>query len=162
VADAFTDSETRTTVFALIDLLVNTLTLMLQIFATGRLLRRFGLAVMLVILPLVMIGGFLFLGTFPALTVVVVFQVLRRALNYAINRPARESLFTVVTREEKYKAKNVIDTVVYRGGDAVSAWIFAGLTMAGLSVPLILFLGVPIALTWSVNGFVLGRKCDKM
>jgi len=162
VADTFTDSESRTAIFALMDFLVNALTLTLQIFATGRLLRWFGVAVMLTVLPLLMAAGFACLGTFPVLTGVIVFQVLRRALNYAVNRPARESLFTVLSREEKYKAKNVIDTVIYRGGDASSAWLFAGLGAVGLSLPVILFLAIPIALAWGINGFLLGRKCDKM
>jgi len=161
VADAFADSESRTAVFAMIDFLVNSLTLAIQIFATGHLLRRFGLAIMLIVLPFLMAVGFACLGMFPVLGGIIVFQVLRRAMNYAVNRPARESLFTVLSREEKYKAKNVIDTVVYRGGDAVSAWLFAGLGAAGLSLSAILFIGIPIALTWAVNGFLLGRKCDK-
>jgi len=91
-----------------------------------------------------------------------VFQVIRRAGEYAIARPAREILFTVLNREEKYKSKNFIDTVVFRGGDAASGWLFEGLRVLGLGFAGIAFVGVPIALLWAGTGWMLGRSQDEM
>src|SRR6185295_12023137 len=114
----------RTALFAKIDFAVNALTLVCQLFVVARVMGRFGVGTTLVILPVVSAVGFFLIGLMPTLAVLVVFQVIRRAGEYAIARPAREVLFTVLTREEKYKAKNVIDTVVFRGGDAISSWLF--------------------------------------
>lgn len=158
VAEAFTESASRTTLFATIDLSVNTLTVLGQVFLTGRIVTRFGLPVTLAFVPAVVALGFMTLGLFPVLAVLVVFQVLRRAGNYAIARPAREMLFTVVGREEKYKSKNFIDTVVYRGGDAVSGWLFAGLAGMGLGLSGIAFIAVPVAATWLITGLAVGKK----
>ena len=141
---------------------VNALTIGGQLFLTSRLVARLGLPTTLTLLPAVMAVGFFALGMLPLLWVLVGFQVLRRAGNYAIARPAREMLFTVVPREEKYKAKNVIDTLVYRGGDAVSAWAYTGLTALGLGLSAIAFLAVPLALCWLVVGFGLGRKQETL
>lgn len=102
--------------------------------------------------------GLFVLGLFPVLAVLVIFQVLRRAGNFAIARPAREMLFTVIGREEKYKSKNFIDTVVYRGGDTASAWAFAGLASLGLGLSAIAFLAIPIAAGWLVTAVLVGRK----
>ena len=113
VASAFAESTQRTALFASIDLAVNALTILGQVFVTGRMVARFGLPVTLALMPAVVGLGFVTLGLFPVLAVLVAFQVLRRAGNYAIARPAREMLFTVIGREEKYKSKNFIDTVVY-------------------------------------------------
>jgi ATP:ADP antiporter, AAA family len=99
---------------------------------------------------------------FPTLAVLVAFQVIRRAGEYAIARPAREILFTVLNRQEKYKSKNVIDTVVLRGGDAASGWLFEGLRMLGLGFAGIAFVGVPVALLWAGTGWMLGRTQDEM
>jgi AAA family ATP:ADP antiporter len=106
--------------------------------------------------------GFFLIGLAPTLTVLVAFQVLRRAGEYAIARPAREILFTVLNREEKYKSKNFIDTVVFRGGDAVSGWLFEGLRILGLGFSAIAFVGVPIALLWAGTGWMLGRTQEDM
>ena len=125
---------------------MNVLTFACQLFVVGRLVGRFGVGATLVILPVVSAVGFFFIGLTPTLAVLVVFQVLRRAGEYAIARPAREILFTVLNREEKYKSKNFIDTVVFRGGDAVSSWLFEGLRMLGLGFSGIAFVSVPIAL----------------
>ena len=162
VKAAFDDSGKRMALFAAIDLGVNILTIGGQVFLTAHLVARLGLATTLALLPTVMAIGFLVLGVFPLLAILVGFQVLRRAGNYAIARPAREMLFTVVTREEKYKAKNVIDTVVYRGGDAVSAWVFAGLSALGLSLSAIAFIAIPIALAWLATGVGLGRRQETL
>jgi AAA family ATP:ADP antiporter len=89
--------------------------------------------------------------------VLVVFQVVRRAGNYAITKPAREMLFSVVSSEDKYKAKNFIDTVVYRGGDAASGWLFTGLSALGLGLSALAFAAVPLATLWALFGIMLGR-----
>lgn len=144
VAGAYSDPAQRTALFAAIDLGVNVLTISVQVFVTGRLLTRFGLGPTLATVPVVSAVGFVALGVAPILPVLVAFQIARRAGEYALTRPAREVLFTVVGREVKYKAKNFIDTVVFRGGDALSAWIFAGIKGLGLSLAGMAWLAVPI------------------
>ncbi len=158
VRDAFDDPATRTAVFAAMDLAVNTLTLFAQVFATGRLVNRLGLGRTLALVPLLLSAGFLLLGLFPLLPVLVTVQVLRRAGNYAVMRPAREMLYVVLTREEKYKAKNFIDTVVYRGGDALSSWLYAGLRSLGLGLSGIAWLAVPACLVWAWIALRLGHR----
>jgi AAA family ATP:ADP antiporter len=162
IADRFADSDQRTSVFAAIDLAVNGLTILLQILVTGRLVKAVGLAATLALVPLMLAVGFVALGLAPVLAVLVAVQVVRRAGNYAIMRPAREMLFVVVGREEKYKAKNFIDTVVYRGGDAVSAWCYAGLQALGFGLAQIAWLAVPLALLWGRLGHGLGRRQTHM
>lgn len=162
IRDAFVDSEQRTAVFALIDLAVNALTLALQVFLTSRLIKWFGLAAVLAIIPILLAIGFTLLGIAPVLTVLLAVQVIRRAGNYAVMRPAREMLYVVLSREEKYKAKNVIDTVVYRAGDAVSAWVYAGMRSLGLGLSGIAFIAVPLALFWAWIAFGLGRQQTKI
>jgi AAA family ATP:ADP antiporter len=162
VATTISDSGERTALFATIDLVVNSLTLIVQMFVIGRLIGKFGVTVALVLLPAVAIVGFFTLGLFPTLVVLIIFGIVRRAGEYAISKPAREVLFTVLTREEKYKAKNVIDTVVYRGGDAVSSWLFEGLRILGVSFSGISFVAVPIALLWASTGYLLGRRQEQL
>jgi len=116
VSAAFDSPAERTRVFALINLIVGLLTLGVQWFVTGRFMARFGVGLSAAFLPLAVAAGFLALAVSPVLAVLVAFQSIRRASNFAISKPAREVLFTVVVREEKYKSKNFIDTVVYRGG----------------------------------------------
>ncbi|MEQ1882135.1 MAG: hypothetical protein ABL878_14320, partial [Burkholderiales bacterium] len=108
------------------------------------------------------IAGFIVIGIWPTLAVLFVFQVLRRAGEYAIAKPAREVLFTVLTREEKYKSKNFIDTVVFRGGDAISGWMFEGLRIVGMGFAGIAFAGVPLALLWAGTGWMLGRSQEEL
>jgi AAA family ATP:ADP antiporter len=158
IRDSFSGSEQRTAVFASIDLAVNTLTILIQVFLTGRLVKWLGLSATLALIPLLLGIGFLVLGFAPVLAVLVVVQVVRRAGNYAIMRPAREMLYVVLGREEKYKAKNFIDTVVYRGGDAVSAWLYAGLRAVGLGLSEIALLAVPLAALWGGVAYTLGRR----
>ncbi|MES9992617.1 MAG: MFS transporter [Candidatus Thiodiazotropha sp.] len=158
VKEAFSDSETRTTVFAAIDLAVNLLTLLLQILLTSRLVKGAGLAVTLALIPLLLMLGFMLLGLYATLPILIAVQVIRRAGNYAIMRPAREMLYVVLSREEKYKAKNFIDTLVYRGGDAVSSWLYTGLKALGLSLSSIAMIAVPIALAWAWIAFHLGKR----
>ncbi len=158
VEDSFNDPATRTSFFASIDLAVNVLTILCQIFITVKLANRMGISFTLMLIPLLVTIGFISLGIFPLLIVLALFQVVRRAGNYAITRPAREMLFTVIPREDKYKAKNFIDTVVYRGGDAVSGWGFAGLTAVGFSISQISFIALPIAAVWVATSYFLGKK----
>ncbi|MFT5727030.1 MAG: AAA family ATP:ADP antiporter [Desulforhopalus sp.] len=162
IRDAFVDSAQRTAVFASIDFAVNASTLVLQIFLTGRLIKWFGLAVVLAIVPALLAIGFTFLGIAPVLSILLLVQIIRRAGNYAVMKPAREMLFVVLSREEKYKAKNVIDTVVYRAGDAVSAWVYAGMRSLGLNISAIALVAVPLALFWAFVAFGLGRKQAKI
>ena len=162
IRDAFADSAQRTAVFASIDLAVNALTLITQVFLTSRLIKWFGLATVLAIIPVLLTIGFALLSIAPGLVVLLVVQVIRRAGNYAIMRPAREMLYVVLSREEKYKAKNFIDTFVYRTGDAVSAWVYAGMRSIGLSLSGIAWVAVPLALIWAWIAFGLGRKQAKM
>ncbi len=161
IADAFESSAQRTAVFARVDLAVNMLTVSVQIFFTGRLMNRFGVQPALVFLPLLCVVGFSLLGVMPGLAVLLGFQILRRAGNYALTRPAREVLFTVVPREEKYKAKSFIDTVIYRAGDAVSAWVFAGLKAGGLSLAGTALVALPLCLIWWLLGAWLGRDINR-
>lgn len=156
------DPTRRTALFAAMDLATNSISLLAQLFLAGRFLARFGLVPALMILPAFVALGFLLLGAYPILGVLVTFQVLRRAGNFAFTRPAREVLFTVVSREDKYKAKNVIDTVIYRGGDALSAWTFAALNAAGLGIAAIALLGAPIAVLWMALGAYLGRWQERL
>ena len=157
VQGAFSSSAARTQVFSAMDLATNVITLALQFFATARLVAWLGLPVALAMIPVAVAAGFGALGFAPTLAVLVAFQVVRRAGNYAITKPAREMLFGVVSREDKYKAKNFIDTVVYRFGDAASGWLYTGLAAAGLGLAALAFAAVPLAVIWALFGIVLGR-----
>jgi AAA family ATP:ADP antiporter len=155
---SFTDRGARTAFFARVDLWVNVLTLVAQLFLTGRVLRLIGVALTLALLPLLSIFGFGTLALAPTIAVLVAYQVIRRAGNFAFARPTREVLFTVVPREDKYKAKSFIDTVIYRLGDQVGAWSYAGLGLLGFGMTGVALVAVPISLAWLVNGLWLGRK----
>ena len=157
-ASAYPDRSARTAFFAQIDLLVNILTVLVQAFLTGRLLKWFGVGVTLAILPALSVVGFTTMGVVPTIAVLVVFLTLRRAGNFAIARPARETLFTVVSREDKYKAKNFIDTVVYRAGDQIGAWTSKALTSSGLALTGVSWVALPIAAVWLFASLWLGRK----
>jgi ATP:ADP antiporter, AAA family len=152
----------RTAFFARVDLLVNALTLGAQCFLTGRVMKRAGVALTLTFVPALTAVGFLILGLMPILSIVVGFTVLRRAGNFSFARPTREVLFTVVSREDKYKAKNFIDTVIYRLGDQVGSWSSALITWAGLGAGAIAWAGVPLALAWVGNAWWLGRRQESM
>lgn len=162
VADALPDTASRTRFFAGVDLGVSCLTLALQLLVSGRLMRRFGLVPCLALLPLVSAAALGALALAPTLAVLAGAQLLRRALDYAIARPAREVLFTVVRREEKYKAKNAIETLVYRGGDAVSGWLSSMLAALGVGVGGVALLAVPVAAGWGVLCVWLGRRQEQL
>jgi AAA family ATP:ADP antiporter len=161
VAAASDDSGVRTRIFASIDLAIGTLTIIVQFFATGRLITRFGVGPAAAVLPLVFALGFLALAFTPMLLVVIAFQAIQRTANFALSNPAREVLFTVLEREEKYKAKNVIDIVVFRGADAVSGWLFALLRGAGMELSTISLATVPLAGAWLVLALALGRAQER-
>ena len=154
----FSDPAERTSVFARIDLAVNVLTLFTQLFLTGRIMRWLGVGVTLALLPLLSMAGFLALGAAPVFAVFVVFQVLRRAGNFAVAVPTREVLYTVLPRRDKYKAKNFNDTFVYRAGDQVGAWSFAGLGALGLGTAALAWSMVPVAGVWLAVALWLGRR----
>ncbi len=162
VRGSFEDPAARTAVFAAMDFSVNAITLLVQVFLTGRIITKIGMGWTLALIPLLLMVGFLALGIAPVLGVIVAVQVLRRAGNYAVMRPAREMLYVVLSREEKYKAKNFIDTVVYRGGDAFSAWVYAGLQSAGLAASRIALAAVPLAGIWALVSFKLGKRQERM
>ncbi|MBI2986784.1 MAG: MFS transporter [Deltaproteobacteria bacterium] len=159
---SFADRAARTAFFAEVDLLVNVLTLATQLFLTERILRLLGMALTLTVLPALSVLGFVTLGLAPTVAIIVTFQVLRRSGNFAVARPTREVLFTVIPREDKYKAKSFIDTVIYRSGDQIGAWSYALLSFLGLGMTGIAFVAVPISAAWLLNGLWLGRKQEAM
>ena len=162
VAASYSDPGERTTLFAQVDLAVNVLTLLGQLFVVAKFVERLGVGVALALLPAFGIAGFVAIGLAPVLAVLIVFQVLRRAGDYAIARPAREMLFTVLGREQKYKSKNFIDTVVFRGGDAASGWTYAALKSLGLGLAGLALIAIPGAVLWLALGLWLGRRYRRL
>ncbi|WP_375454238.1 NTP/NDP exchange transporter [uncultured Methylobacterium sp.] len=158
---SFPDRAAQTAFFASVDLAVNVLTLGVQVFLTGRIVARLGVGLTLAILPALSILGFAALAAFPTIAAIVGFQVLRRAGNFAISRPIREVLFTVVAREDRYKAKSFIDTVVYRLGDQLGAWSFTGLAALGLGSAAVSLVAVPLSAAWLASSLWLGRAQEK-
>lgn len=161
VAAASDDPAVRTRIFALIDLSIGILTIAVQCLATGRLITRFGVGAAAAFLPCVFGLGFLALAFSPALVVVIIFQAIQRTANFAISNPAREVLFTVVERAEKYKAKNVIDIVVFRGADAINGWLFAALRTIGLELGAISLATLPLTVVWAALAIALGRAQER-
>ena len=151
VRDAVPDAAERTRLFAGVDLAVNALTLLVQLFAFARLSTALGPAWMLALMPMLSLAGFLWLGAAPVLGVLIAFGVVRRIGEFSISKPARDALFTVVPREERYKAKNFIDTVIYRGGDTLSGWLLGG-------VPGLAFVAAAISAAWIALAFFLGGR----
>jgi AAA family ATP:ADP antiporter len=158
VRDNFHDRGAQTAFFAQIDLVVNVITLVVQLFFTGRIVGIFGVGLTLAILPALTLLGFGALAALPAVSTLVVFQVLRRSSDYAVARPTREVLYTVLPREDRYKAKSFIDTVVYRGGDQVGAWAYALIAMTGFGSTLMAAIAIGLAAIWLINGLWLGRR----
>ena len=156
------NQDLRTQIWAGMDLAVNVLAVVTAMFATSRLATRFGLSVTLPLVPIIIILGLLIVAVSPILWVVVGLQIVRRAGEYSITKPAREMLFTIVDRESRFKAKSVIDVVVYRAGDIFWAWAFTGLTQVlGMSLAAIALVGAGIASMWSLLAVYLGRYFDK-
>jgi len=158
VPRAVASSAERTALFAALDLAVNLITLALQLLVFQRFMAKLGLVATLVLVPLASLAGFGVLGLYSTLAVLIVFGVLRRAGEFALGKPARETLFNVLGREEKYKAKNFMDTVVYRGGDAASGWLATGLRALGAGMAGVAFLAMPLAALWALTGLWLARR----
>jgi len=156
------DTDLRTTVFAQIDLITQVSTLLLQLVVTGHIMKRFGVSVALMLLPLTAALGFVGLAAAGSFAVLILFQATFSAMQRAVARPARETLFTVVSREDKYKSKAVTDTFVYRGGDVIGAWTEAGLRSLGLALIGLASVAVPLAAAWALLGLWLGRSQASM
>jgi ATP:ADP antiporter, AAA family len=162
VSHVFSDRAAQTQFFATVDLGVNALTLVIQLFLTGRILKWFGVGTTLSMLPAASIIGFGAVALLPSLTSVVAFQLIRRAGNFAIARPTREILFTVLPREDRYKAKSFIDTAVYRLGDQIGAWSFALLSFLKLEATEISIVAAATSVVWLANSWWLGRRQDAL
>ena len=161
VRAASDDPAVRTRIFASMDLIANLMTLALQFLVTGQIIKRLGAGPAAALLPLLFALGFGALLLAPGLITIVAFQALQRSVNFAFSNPAREILFTSIGREEKYKAKNLIDTVVFRGGDVVWSWIFSGLVGLMGSALMVAGLAIPIMGGWAGLALWLGRVQEK-
>lgn len=162
IGAAFTDRAARTSLFAKLDLAVNGITLFTQGLITAHIIRRIGLGWSLALVPLIAVAGFLSLGLFPTVAILIAVQVLYRSMRYALAKPTREVLFTVVGREERYKSKAFIDAAIYRGGDLTSGWVYAGLAAVGLTVGGIALVAAPVAGIWAITALQLGRKQERL
>jgi ATP:ADP antiporter, AAA family len=160
VQATFANTQDRTKVFAALDWIVQGLTIVCQLFLTGRIASRLGLSVLLAIVPVIMIFGFLSLAALGTFAVLAVVFVLRRVGEYAFVRPGREILFSRVDNETKYKAKNVIDVPVYRASDAITAQVSTALESGALGTSAVAFIGAVVAVVWAVNGWWLGKRSD--
>jgi ATP:ADP antiporter, AAA family len=161
VGSAITDRAERTALFATIDLWANVLTILIQVYVAERAMRFLGVGATLAILPVVTCLAFVALGIHPTLTAIVIVQVGYRAFRYGFAKPSREVLFTVVSREEKYKSKAFLDAAVYRGGDLVSGWIYAGMAALGMTVGAIAVAAAPVAAVWGLVAIRLGRRQEE-
>ncbi|WP_373563470.1 NTP/NDP exchange transporter [Pigmentiphaga litoralis] len=161
VAEQFPDRVRQAEIFSTIDAVVQALTILIQLGVTGRLAQRFGLRMLLAAIPLAIALGFVALAVMPIFSVLVIVMIVRRVGEYALIRPGREMLFTVVDAETKYKAKNVIDTAVYRAGDAVSGWAKAGIDALGAGAGPAALVGAALALVWAGFGIGLGKAYGK-
>lgn len=152
------NSQGRTQLFAMRDLATNAITLVVQLFFTGRILKWLGTGLGLALLPMISLIGFALLAVSPVLAVVIVFDTLRRAGNFALQRPARESLYTVVSRTDKYKAKNFNDTFVYRAGDQLGAWSYTAMAWMGLGLSGLAMTMLPVSALWCLLALWLGKQ----
>lgn len=158
----FEDRGERTVFYARVDLVVNILTILFQTYLTARIIKWLGVGLTLAIVPAVATMGFVTLGVYPTLSVLVVVQVLYRAGRYGLTKPAREILWTVLGREAKYKSKPFLDAAVYRGGDLLSGWIYTGLAAVGFSIGAIALTAAPVAGLWMILGLKLGLKRERL
>lgn len=160
VAEQFPDRDSQVRVFGIIDFVVQAGALVSQLFITGRIAQKLGVRVLLAVVPVLMCAGFVGLALAPGFALLATLMVVRRIGEYAFVRPGREMLFAPLDAESKYKAKNFIDTVVYRGGDAVSAWAKSLLDMLGQGAGLVALIGAGCALVWAYLGWHLGLRVD--
>lgn len=158
VEQTFDDPTARTRLFSSIDFAVNVIALIFQLFLTSRLIQSFGYRFTLMLVPLGITIGFGLIATMPVLAIMVAIDVFRRSGDYAIMKPAREMLFTVLSREEKYKAKNFIDTAILRGGNAVSALAYYGVRTSGVTAGGIAGISVILGISWCAIAFWLGGQ----
>ncbi len=158
VAAVAEETDARTALFANIDMWTQIATLVTQLFVAGRLMKRIGVSLTLALLPVTVLLGFIGLALVGTITALILFEATFRAVQRGIMRPARETLFTVVSREDKYKAKAFIDTFVYRGGDVVGAWTEGLLGRLGMGLAGLASLVVPLAVVWGIVGLWLGRE----
>lgn len=162
IYDGYTDTDERVKVFAMIERYVSIGALIFQVFISGPVISRYGVKAGIIILPIVTAVGFALLAFSPTIGAFIIFQTARRASEYGMFVPSRENLFSIVSREQKYKAKNFIDTAVFRGGDVVNGWIYTGLnSLMGLSIGAIALVGVPLAAIWGILAWRLGRTHEE-
>ena len=162
VASSFPAPVRQTQVFGVLDVVVQGCTMLLQVFLAGRIVRKFGLAALLAVVPVLISLGFVWMAFAPVFAVVAVVMAVRRIGEYGMVRPGREMLNSVLSPEEKYKAKSFIDTVLYRGGDAVSAWLKSSFNVLGAHSPWAMLAGAAISFLWAVTGFLLANRFRKM
>jgi AAA family ATP:ADP antiporter len=162
IGGTIADRAARTALFARIDLWSNILTIVLQTLIAARVIQWIGIGPSLAVLPVAAGIGFLWMGSVPILSVLIVLQVAYRGVRYGLAKPAREVLFTVVSRDEKYKSKAFLDAAVYRGGDLMSGWIYAGLSAAGLTIGAIALTAAPLTALWAFVGVRLGRRQEEL
>lgn len=162
IYDAYPDTDERVQIFGMIDFYVSIGALVFQVFIAGPVLSNYGVKAGIIVLPVVTLAGFALLAISPTIGVFIIFQTLRRASEYGMFVPSRENLFSVVSREQKYKSKNFIDTVVFRGGDVVNGWFYNWLSSGlGLTIAKIAMIGVPIAALWGIIGWKLGKTHEE-
>jgi AAA family ATP:ADP antiporter len=161
IGEQVVSPQGRTRLFAVMDLAVNVITFLAQLFMTAPMISRFGFASALILLPAASIIGFTVIGVTPVLLAFILFTIARRVGEYAVAKPAREVLFTVLGREEKYKAKNFIDTAVSRGGDAATGWIVNGVKALGISAAQMAWALVPLTCVWAWLGWFLAREEER-
>ncbi len=157
VSEQIAGFDERTHFFGIVDLVVQVIAFIFQFLVTSRLVTSLGMSRTLVIVPMMLASGFVILGSAMGLVLFAAIQVAQRSMNYGVLGPTKEMLFTVVDRETKYKSKNFIDTVVYRGSDVTASWIFKGLTSAGLSLSQITWFYLPVMGLWGLGAWRLGK-----
>lgn len=151
-------STDRIVYFSNIDFCTNALAIFGQFLFTSRIIKRFGLAITLASIPLLIGLGFIILSGSQTMQIIAIVMVIHRAGNFSLLRPGREILFTVTGKTEKYQAKNFIDTAIYRGSDTLAGWFFAMLLSFGFGLSIIALIAVPLALIWSLTGYSLGKR----
>src|SRR5690606_18487644 len=154
--------DRQTTLFAQIDLITQIATLVIQVLVSGHLMKRLGVHITLALLPITTLLGFMGLALVGSLVALIIFESVFRAVQRAIMRPARETLFTVVTPEEKYKAKAFVDTFVYRAGDVVGAQLEGALGRLGMGLAAVASVAVPLAIVWVALALWLGRTQQRI
>jgi AAA family ATP:ADP antiporter len=162
IARTFPAVENRTIAFADVDLFVNAASAAILIFGLGRLLQRFGVTASLMLTPIMMAAACLAIAVAPSFLLVQAGRAMQRISQYAIARPSREVLFTVVDQQSKYKAKNVIDTTVYRFGDLTAAWLQAGLRAIGFGIVGVMGFGIAVSLVWGLVAAMMGRRYEAL